>query len=59
MIERILFLATDESLRKKLGSAARDYVLASHTWEANAKVIVHLADKLGVRETALTVGITK
>lgn len=59
MIERILFLATDESLRKKLGSAARDYVLASHTWEANAKVIVHLADKLGVRETVLTVGITK
>jgi glycosyltransferase involved in cell wall biosynthesis len=59
MVRRILQLAGNETLRKNLGSAAREYVLGSHTWEANAKVIIHLAEKLGVRAAAFNAGVNK
>jgi len=52
MVKRILLLAENSVLRATLGSAAREYVLRHHTWEENAKVIVQLAEKAGVRKVA-------
>lgn len=46
LTENILLLAGDAILRRQLGENARRYVLANHTWLANAQVIVDIYQDL-------------
>ena len=42
MVEKILQLSADAALRRRLGVAGRAYVVANHTWHANATRIVEV-----------------
>jgi glycosyltransferase involved in cell wall biosynthesis len=46
MAEKIVLLAGDPELRRRLGEAGRSYVLAHHTWTENAARIVALYHSL-------------
>jgi glycosyltransferase involved in cell wall biosynthesis len=46
MAQRILQLAGDPDLRRRLGRAGRAYVVANHTWDRNAATIVDVYERL-------------
>lgn len=46
MAEVLLELLEDEGLRKRLGAAGRKYVLATRTWQANARAYGHAYETL-------------
>lgn len=46
MAQRILQLAGDPGLRRRLGQAGRAYVVAHHTWERNAATVIDVHEQL-------------
>ncbi len=46
MARQILRLAADRELRGRLGTAGRAYVVAHHTWDANAAAILEIYGRL-------------
>ncbi len=49
MVASITRLVRNDGLREDLGKAARDYVVAHHTWSGNARRVLAVYDQLSTR----------